>query len=301
MIKEAKDIIDQRVINKDNLGKGFKALIKYRSNGELTDYENSLLVIGGGLEVPTEVTRHFIAKNTMSIKELVGSIPVSEYKGSVPTDNIDSVYELGEIIDDEYVGEGELNFVGSSYNLKNKIFFATVNKSLVTLAGEDLTNYIMRAYNRRATVTENKLAISELMNNKKVQSITDIEALKSKIKTLKPSARVNTVIITNEAGLNELDITDSNGVPLIIKENGKLIFDKKYEVIAVDHDMGTGTDKIPFIVGDIESVIKFIVKENINIDITHKLSMNKNHFRIVAPMDCVSATKSDKYYFVAEM
>lgn len=288
--------------NMENTCKVIETMCKSFIGKELSQEEKALLPGVEGLELPQEVLQIMQKRQATSIKMVVGELEADKTSGLVPYENFEDISELETMTDGEELNMADLSFKGIKFELKHKALLVAVSNAVMHFKGEELTNYLFDLYNRRLSITENKMAIEVLKSSKEVKLLTDINSLKDTIKTLEPNAKANAVIITNEDGYSKLDTVDENGNQLVTKENGEFIFDKKYKVITIDNVIFPSTEsKAPFIIGDIASAIKFITNGGVNLATAEAGQCRGRMLRFIKLMDCVQISNSDKCYFVAEI
>lgn len=206
-----------------------RACIKKFSNKALNERENALLLpttsapngtYGEGYILPQDIQTQIRKKvrEYKSMRDVLGYIKTTALKGSFPVENLDSLTGLVDFTDGTDGTEAtDISFTQISFSLAEKAAFIKLSNTLLTLTDNDLVNYIVEVFAKKAVITENALAIATLKTSKTVKTLADWKALKSSInKDLDPASTYGAKIVTNQDGFDMLDSAlDTNGRPIL--------------------------------------------------------------------------------------
>ena len=297
-----------------------RACIKKFSSKPLTEVEDALLLPtpetvngqnGEGYILPEDIRTkiHKRIRQFRSLRSVCGQMTATALKGSFPVDELDSLTGLVDFVDGEDGEESnDIKFTQVSFILEEKAAFIKLSNTLLALTDNDLIAYIIDIFAKKAIITENSMAVSEIIRGKTVKELADWKALASSINTdLDPGAWDNTVIVTNQDGFNYLDtLNDETGKPLLtpnLAEPSKKKF-KGYPVEVFGNRYLPTTDgKAPVYYGDLNSGVKF-VDLNIMSFATSKeagFMQNVTIARLIEFVDVVQADSSDACYCVGSL
>ena len=196
--------------NKENAN-AIRAMIKKVTGRSLTEAENALLLPstsnpnganGESYILPEDVSTliHQKIRQYKSMRDVIGYIPASALTGSFPIENFETVTELIDFNDGEDgTGSNDIKFTNVKYSLTEKAAFIKLSNTLLSLTDNALINYIVETFSKKAVVTENKMAIKIMKENKTAKSLKSFRDLKASInKDLDPGVLFGTVIVTNQ-------------------------------------------------------------------------------------------------------
>lgn len=296
-----------------------RAMIKKVTGKHVTEAENALLVPsdgngtnGEGYILPQDISTKIRKKirEYRSLTDVVGYLPAGALSGSFPIENFETVSELVDFTDGtDGVPTDEIKFANVSYKLKEKGAFVKLSNTLLAMTDNDLINYIVEVFAKKAVITENKMIIAKLKEGKSAKAVTTWEEIRTIINTeLDPAMLHGTVIVTNQDGLEFLDSQmDGNGRPLLQPnptDATRMTF-KGYEVIAYANSMlPTEATKVPFFIGNLSEGVKFVdYKGLINFATSSEAGFMSNTTlaRLIEFIDVIQVDKSDKCYVYAEV
>lgn len=296
-----------------------RAMIKKVTGRQTTEAENALLVPtsgegtnGEGYILPQDISTKIRKKirEYRSLTEVVGYLPAGALSGSFPIENFETVTELVDFTDGtDGTFSDDIKFANVSYKLKEKGAFIKLSNTLLAMTDNDLINYVVEVFAKKAVITENKMIIAKLKEGKSPKAMTAWTDLRTIINTeLDPSMLHGTVIVTNQDGLEFLDSQlDGNNRPLLQPnptDPTKMTF-KGYEVVAYANSMlPTEATKIPFFVGNLSEGVKFVdYKGLVNFATSSEAGFMSNTTlaRLIEFIDVIQVDKSDKCYVYAEV
>jgi HK97 family phage major capsid protein len=194
-----------------------RACIKKFTGKTLTDAENALLLptteapkgeSGEGYLLPVEIHTRIIKKMRQykSIREDIGYIKVGALSGTLPTENLDELTGLVDFTDGtDGKDDTKIKFAGIDYKLAEKAGFIKLSNTLLALADEDLLEYIVGIFAKRAIITENTMAFAAMKKDKTAKSISKFDDLQSSmIEDIDPSCDAFMKIIVNQTGFRWL-------------------------------------------------------------------------------------------------
>ncbi|MDD3369528.1 MAG: hypothetical protein PHP50_11715 [Lachnospiraceae bacterium] len=144
----------------------------------------------------------------------------------------------------------------------------------------------------------NKMILGGLSTGKTLV-VLDPTALSTAIHTyLCAKAKKNTIIITNNTGMKKLDITDANGVALIKRVNGKVIYKDSFEVVEIDNDFFEDLPNgAPCFIGDLFGACALIkYREKRELQANGVDGFETYSYRYIDYVKAIQRTASDKAY-----
>lgn len=295
-----------------------RAMIKKVTGRPTTEAENALLVPssgngenGEGYILPQDISTKIRKKirEYRSLTDVIGYLPAGALSGSFPIENFETVTELVDFTDgtDGQLSD-DIKFANVSYKLKEKGAFIKLSNTLLSMTDNDLINYVVEVFAKKAVITENKMIIAKLKENKSAKALKTWEDLRTLINTeLDPSMLHGTVIVTNQDGLEFLDSQlDKNGRPLLQPNptDPTRPYFKGFEVVTYANSMlANNSTKVPFFVGNLGEGVKFVdYKGLINFATSSEAGFMSNTTlaRLIEFIDVIQVDKSDKCYVYAE-
>ena len=258
-----------------------RAAIKKISGKPLTEVENALLLPnttnvnganGEGYILPQDIQTKInrIVRDSSSFREVLGYMKTTALKGFFPVENLDSLTGLVDF-EDGTAGQlaNDISFNNVTYALREKAAFIKLSNTLLMLTDNDLVAYIVEVFAKKAVITENAMAVTEIESGKTVKTLADITALKSSLNVdIDPAARKRAVIVTNQDGFDYFDCqTDDNGKYLLQPDptsaTGKILFGLPVKVFSnAQLPSSAPTSSVggyaPVYYGDLEDGVKFI-------------------------------------------
>lgn len=306
--------------NKENAN-AIRAMIKKVTGRSLTEAENALLLPstsnpnganGESYILPEDVSTliHKKIRQYKSMRDVIGYIPASALTGSFPVENFETVTELIDFNDGEDGKESnDIKFTNKKYSLTEKAAFIKLSNTLLSLTDNALINYIVETFSKKAVVTENKMAIKIMKDNKTAKSLKSFRDLKASInKDLDPGVLFGTVIVTNQDGFDWLDEQeDKMGRPILQPNPADPTANtfKGYSVIQFSNSLLPSEDnKAPFFYGNLQEAIKFV---DLNGQVSFATSSeagfmsNTTIARLIEFIDVVKVDSSDKCYMYGEV
>ncbi|MGN0106932.1 MAG: phage major capsid protein [Hominilimicola sp.] len=298
-----------------------RAMIKKVTGGKLTDAENELLLPtvsqpeganGEGYILPQDIQTkiHEKMREFKSLRGVLGYIPAGALTGSFPTEAFDTVSELVDFADGtDGEDEKDIKFKNITFSLKEKAAFIKLSNTLLSMSDNDLIDYVVRIFAKKAVVTENKMSIAVLKTDKTAKALTSWRALKSSInKDLDPAVLNGTVIVTNQDGFDFLDSQlDATGRPILQPNPAKpteMLF-KGYPIEAFSNAMIPSVDgKAPIFYGNLSEAAKIVDWKG---QVAFKASSeagfwsNTTVARMIEFVDVVQSDSSDKCYIYGEI
>ena len=206
-----------------------RAILKKVTGKSLTEAENALLLPtqaapeganGEGYLLPKEVqtTIHEKIRAYNSIRDIIGYVPSGALTGSYPIENFETVSELVDFTDGtDGVDVNDISFKSIEYTLREKAAFIKMANTLFMLSDTSLIEYVSRIFAKKAVVTENNMAITELKRGKTAKRLTGWKDLKSSLnKDIDTGMLFGTSILTNQDGFDFLDSElDDTGRPIL--------------------------------------------------------------------------------------
>ncbi|EES50506.1 phage major capsid protein [Clostridium botulinum] len=292
-----------------------RAMIKKVTGRSLTEAENALLVqtpqtgdgSGEGYLLPTDVSTliHKKIREYRSLRDAVGYMPAGALTGSFPVEDFETVSELIDFTDGTDGSESnDIKFKNVSYALKEKAAFIKLSNTLLKMTDNALISYVVEVFAKKAVITENKMIITKLKENKTIKALKGWKDLKSSLnKDLDPAVLFGTVIVTNQTGFDYLDgEIDTTGKPILnidVANPTQRKF-KGYTVLVYSDAMlqNTGT-KAPIFYGNLAEAIKFIDYNGLISFATSSeagFMSNTTIARLIEFIDVIQVDKSDKCY-----
>ncbi len=321
---EAKDL-EQRILQQPKIGvekstNELRAIVKRLSGIHLTEAENALLlpstenptgVNGESYILPQDIRTniHKKIRQYRSLREVLGYISTSALTGSFPVENFETVSELVDFTDGTNgVKSNDVKFANVKFSLSEKAAFVDLSNTLLNLTDNDLVSYVEDIFAKKAVITENKLALSKMAENKTKKSLKNWQALRSSINIdLDPAVLYGTVIVTNQDGFDYLDRSlDGFGRPILqpdITQPNKKLF-MGYPIYVYSNGMlpSTGT-KVPVFYGNLKEGIKFVdLGGQIRFAASQHAGFMSNTTiaRLIEFIDVVQCDSSDKCYIYGE-
>lgn len=306
--------------NKENAN-AIRAMIKKVTGRSLTEAENALLLPstsnpnganGESYILPEDVSTliHQKIRQYKSMRDVIGYIPASALTGSFPIENFETVTELIDFNDGEDgTGSNDIKFTNVKYSLTEKAAFIKLSNTLLSLTDNALINYIVETFSKKAVVTENKMAIKIMKENKTAKSLKSFRDLKASInKDLDPGVLFGTVIVTNQDGFDWLDEQeDKMGRPILQPNPTDPTSNtfKGYSLIQFSNSLlPSEANKAPFFYGNLQEAIKFV---DLNGQVSFATSSeagfmsNTTIARLIELIDVVKVDSSDKCYMYGEV
>ncbi|WP_252242891.1 phage major capsid protein [Clostridium sp. ZS2] len=292
-----------------------RAMIKKVTGRSLTEAENALLVqtpqtgdgSGEGYLLPTDVSTliHKKIREYRSLRDAVGYMPAGALTGSFPVEDFETVSELIDFTDGTDGSESnDIKFKNVSYALKEKAAFIKLSNTLLKMTDNALISYVVEVFAKKAVITENKMIITKLKENKTIKALKGWKDLKSSLnKDLDPAVLFGTVIVTNQTGFDYLDgEVDTTGKPILnidVANPTQRKF-KGYTVLVYSDAMlqNTGT-KAPIFYGNLAEAIKFVDYNGLISFATSSeagFMSNTTIARLIEFIDVIQVDKSDKCY-----
>lgn len=220
------NVDDKQAKNSANF---IRACLKKIAKKPTTEKEDALLLPttalpnganGEGYILPQDIQTKINERirDFKSFRSVLGHIQTTALTGSFPVENIDDITGLVDFADGTDGGFSEdPKFTQIKFALAEKAAFIKLSNTLMRLTDNDLIEYIVGYFAKKAVITENTMAIAALQNDKTVKNIADWKALKSSInKDLDPAALYTTKIVTNQDGYDMFDSAlDDNGRPIM--------------------------------------------------------------------------------------
>ncbi len=295
-----------------------RAMIKKVTGRSLTEAENALLVqtpqtgdgSGEGYLLPTDVSTliHKKIREYRSLRDAVGYMPAGALTGSFPVEDFETVSELIDFTDGTDGNESnDIKFKNVSYALKEKAAFIKLSNTLLKMTDNALISYVVEVFAKKAVITENKMIITKLKENKTIKALKGWKDLKSSLnKDLDPAVLFGTVIVTNQTGFDYLDgELDAKGRPILSDDiaNPTQKKFKGYTVMVYSDAMlpNTGT-KAPIFYGNLAEAIKFVDYNGLISFATSSeagFMSNTTIARLIEFIDVIQVDKSDKCYIAS--
>ena len=293
-----------------------RAALKKLSGTKLTEAEDALLLPsvtypngehGEGYILPQDIRTKIKEKlrQFRSLREVCGYLKTTALTGSYPSDNdeTEGLIDFTDGTDGTYATDPVFSPV--SWSLKEKGAFIKISNTLLSLTDNDLIDYIVRRFAKKAVITENAMAKAKFEANKTAKSLSGWEALKASINVdLDPAALYNTKIVTNQDGFNVLDqALDLNGRAVLqpdpTQPTRKLFMGYPIEVYSNAMLPSDSTNNVaPIYYGNIEDGVQFVDLDNIAFASSKEAGFMSNTTicRLIEWVDVVQADASDKCY-----
>ena len=293
-----------------------RAALKKFSGTKLTEAEDALLLPsvtypngehGEGYILPQDIRTKIKEKlrQFRSLREVCGYLKTTALTGSYPSDSdeTEGLIDFTDGTDGTYVTDPE--FTSVSWSLKEKGAFIKISNTLLSLTDNDLINYIVKRFAKKAVITENSMAKAKLEANKTAKTLSGWEALKESINVdLDPDVLYNTKIITNQDGFNALDkALDHNGRSVLqpdpTQPTRRLFMGYPIEVYSNAMLPSDSTNNVaPIYYGNIEEGVQFVDLDNISFASSKEAGFMSNTTicRLIEWVDVVQADASDKCY-----
>lgn len=209
-----------------------RACIKKFTNKPMTEAENALLLptteaptgeSGEGYLLPVEIHTRIVKKMRQykSIRDDIGYVKVGALSGSLPTENLDELTGLVDFTDGtDGKDDTKIKFTAINFKLAEKAGFIKLSNTLLTLADEDLLNYIVGIFAKRAIITENQMGFAALKKDKTTKAISKFDDLQSSmIEDIDPACDSFMKIIVNQTGFRWLQEQKyPDGKPIMVKD-----------------------------------------------------------------------------------
>ena len=293
-----------------------RAALKKLSGTKLTEAEEALLLPsvtypngehGEGYILPQDIRTKIKEKlrQFRSLREVCGYLKTTSLTGSYPSDNdeTEGLIDFTDGTDGTYVTDPA--FTPVSWSLKEKGAFIKISNTLLSLTDNDLINYIVKRFAKKAVITENAMAKAKLEANKTAKTLSGWEALKESINVdLDPDALYNTKIITNQDGFNALDkALDHNGRSVLqpdpTQPTKRLFMGYPVEVFSNAMLPSDSTNNVaPIYYGNIEEGVQFVDLDNISFASSKEAGFMSNTTicRLIEWVDVTQPDASDKCY-----
>ena len=293
-----------------------RAALKKLSGTKLTEAEDALLLPsvtypngehGEGYILPQDIRTKIKEKlrQFRSLREVCGYLKTTSLTGSYPSDNdeTEGLIDFTDGTDGTYVTDPA--FTPVSWSLKEKGAFIKISNTLLSLTDNDLINYIVKRFAKKAVITENAMAKAKLEANKTAKTLSGWEALKESINVdLDPDALYNTKIITNQDGFNALDkALDHNGRSVLqpdpTQPTKRLFMGYPVEVYSNAMLPSDSTNNVaPIYYGNIEEGVQFVDLDNISFASSKEAGFMSNTTicRLIEWVDVTQPDASDKCY-----
>lgn len=293
-----------------------RAALKKLSGTKLTEAEDALLLPsvtypngehGEGYILPQDIRTKIKEKlrQFRSLREVCGYLKTTALTGSYPSDNdeTEGLIDFTDGTDGTYVTDPA--FAPVSWSLKEKGAFIRISNTLLSLTDNDLINYIVKRFAKKAVITENAMAKAKLEANKTAKTLSGWEALKESINVdLDPDALYNTKIITNQDGFNALDkALDHNGRSVLqpdpTQPTKRLFMGYPVEVYSNAMLPSDSTNNVaPIYYGNIEEGVQFVDLDNISFASSKEAGFMSNTTicRLIEWVDVTQPDASDKCY-----
>lgn len=293
-----------------------RAALKKLSGTKLTEAEDALLLPsvtypngehGEGYILPQDIRTKIKEKlrQFRSLREVCGYLKTTALTGSYPSDNdeTEGLIDFTDGTDGTYVTDPA--FTPVSWSLKEKGAFIKISNTLLSLTDNDLINYIVKRFAKKAVITENAMAKAKLEANKTAKALSGWEALKESINVdLDPDALYNTKIITNQDGFNALDkALDHNGRSVLqpdpTQPTKRLFMGYPVEVYSNAMLPSDSTNNVaPIYYGNIEEGVQFVDLDNISFASSKEAGFMSNTTicRLIEWVDVTQPDASDKCY-----
>lgn len=293
-----------------------RAALKKLSGTKLTEAEDALLLPsvtypngehGEGYILPQDIRTKIKEKlrQFRSLREVCGYLKTTALTGSYPSDNdeTEGLVDFTDGTDGTYVTDPA--FTPVSWSLKEKGAFIRISNTLLSLTDNDLINYIVKRFAKKAVITENAMAKAKLEANKTAKTLSGWEALKESINVdLDPDALYNTKIITNQDGFNALDkALDHNGRSVLqpdpTQPTKRLFMGYPVEVYSNAMLPSDSTNNVaPIYYGNIEEGVQFVDLDNISFASSKEAGFMSNTTicRLIEWVDVTQPDASDKCY-----
>lgn len=298
-----------------------RAIVKKITGKRLTSAENALLLPtptnpsgehGEGYILPKTVSTKIREKlrQYRSLREVVGYIPSATLTGSFPVEDFETAEGLVDFTDGtDGTTSDEIKFKNISYSLKEKAAFVKLSNTLLKLSDENLIDFVIKVFTRKAIITENKMIIAALKLNKTIKALAAWEDLVTSINTdLDPAMLTGMKIVTNQDGFNYLDtLKDAEGKPLlqpILNDPTRKQF-KGFTVEVYSNRMLASTaGKAPIFYGNLSEAVQVVDLEgNIAFATSSEAGFMSNTTiaRLIEFIDVVQSESSDECYCYGEL
>ncbi|MCR5708103.1 MAG: phage major capsid protein [Ruminococcus sp.] len=293
-----------------------RAALKKLSGTKLTEAEDALLLPsttnpnganGEGYILPKDIRTkiHEKLRQFKSLREVCGYLKTTALTGSYPADNdeTEGLVDFTDGTDGTYATDP--SFAPVSWSLKEKGAFIKISNTLLALTDNDLIEYIVRRFAKKAVITENAMAKATLETGKTAKTLSGWAALKESINVdLDPASLYNTVIVTNQDGYNVLDkALDLTGRPLLqpdpTQPTKKLFMGYPVHIYSNGLLPSDTTNNVaPIYYGDIEDGVQFVDLDEIAFASSKEAGFMSNTTicRLIEWVDVVQADASDKCY-----
>lgn len=161
-----------------------------------------------------------------------------------------------------------------SYAIEKYAGYFPVTNELLADSDANIANTLIEWIGDESRVTANKLILEVIKANKEATAITGIDDIKKLLNvTLGSAFKGTSVIVTNDNGLQYLDVLKDSDGNYLLQPNPadpmKMQLCAGASVIPVhiipNADLPNDTDKIPFIIGDLEEGVIYWDREQMSI------------------------------------
>lgn len=303
-----------------NTAAAVRACIKKLTNKKLTDAENALLlptsdspngVNGEGFILPVDFHTRVVKKirEFKSIRNDIGYLKVGALSGRIPTDDIDGLVGLSNFADGTELKEAtNIGFHNIDYALVEKAGFIVLSNTLLALSDEDLLDYVVLTFARRAIITENEMAFTVMAKDKEAHAITTHSDLTGSIlEDIDPAFEDMVTIIVNQSGFKWMDeqvYADGTKVLKLDPATGKWKFGE-YFVSRYSNRMlkNTSEGKAPVYYGAMSVGVKLLDLGKMAFDASAAagFKLNATLARVIEFVDVEQFDSSDACYCYGEI
>lgn len=297
-----------------------RACIKKFTKKTLSEAENALLLptadtpVGDNGEsyiLPKDIHTRILKKirSFKSIRNDIGYLMVGALSGTIPTDDIDGLQELADFTDGtELKDDNDIKITGINYTLVEKAGFIPLSNTLLALSDEDLLEYVIGYFARRAVLTENNMAFKAMAKDKAAKAIsTHTDIAGSIIENIDPAFEDTTVIIVNQSGFKWMDTQHYPDGKKVLKKDpvtGKWMFGE-YEVSKYPNRMlkNTAEGKSPVFYGALSEGVKLLDLGKVSFAASAEagFKINATLARVIEFVDVQQFDGSDACYCYGEI
>jgi len=297
-----------------------RACIKKFTKKDLSEAENALLLptadnpVGENGEsyiLPKDIYTRIVKKirSFKSIRNDIGYLKVGALSGTIPTDDIDGLQELSDFTDgNELKDDTDISLGGINYSLVEKAGFIALSNTLLALADEDLLEYVVEIFAKRAVITENNMAFKAMAKDKVAKSIsahTDLTG--SIIEDIDPAFEDMVVVLTNQSGFKWMDSQRyEDGTKVLHKDpvTGKWMFGD-YEVSKYPNRLlkNNSNGTVPVFYGALSEGVKLLDLGKVSFAASADAGFTRNATlaRIIEFVDVQQFDGSDACYCYGEI
>lgn len=303
-----------------------RAIVKKIARLPMTEAEKALLVPtttnpdgvnGEAYILPQDIRTKIInrIRDFRSFRDVIGTITTTALTGSITFEDISGIAGLTNFEDGTTIGTSEdPKFTKVSFALKNYGALISMSNTLLAMTDNDLVNYVIDYFAKKAVITENSLAIAALNTGKTVKTLADWKALKTSInKDLDPASLNGMVIVTNQDGFNALDSAlDENGRPILqpdpVDPTQRRFVGYTVKVFSNAQLPSTAATSskagyAPIYYGNLESAAAFVEAGSIQFATSTEAGFTTNTTvaRVIELLDCVQTDSSDECYIYGQI